>query len=339
MTALVRLGDTSARPLVRNLLTDQEPSVRAAAIEALMKFGDTSALSELVVLRRYRAPTVRRAAEQAIFTLENQQPTSPIPTDDTLDEPAPPEPPPSHDAIPALQLLISALRGLRVNEYDAVNLRVSNSGQGPALGLNISVEGAPWQSEAHAIGDLPAGASRSDTLYLLPKNSGPQVPITFRLTYDTAAGASAELVYSDALPVSAIDDNRASQPPITINVQQQMTGEGVNVGRQVAGQPSSSTSPVASSGTCPHCGKSLALTEFGEQQVEVSQGTVAINLQQQATEEGVNLGRQYDVQPGHPSQPAAPTPRSVYCTECGKLLELPEPPQFCPYCGKPQASD
>ena len=88
--------------------------------------------------------------------------------------------------------------GLQI-EYDALNVRVSNNGQGVANVLAMSVEG-PWESTVPPVGDLTPGETKDVSVHIKPTSSG-RVRIIFRIQYTDADGPQ-KLVHHTYLPVS-----------------------------------------------------------------------------------------------------------------------------------------
>ena len=170
-------------------------------------------------------------------------------------------PPISPASFPLLQLTISALSGLKVDEYNVLNFRVSNAGRGLAGGLSISVNG-PWESSAPPIGEIGPGVTKTVSVHVMPTRSGPEVPIIFQIEYVDTDGISQHLEHRDSLPVSSKEEAKTPVPPTNIYVQQQQAGEAIIGARQTSESPvqtqgSPAAQPVVQ--ICPKCGEKLDL--------------------------------------------------------------------------------
>ena len=264
--ALYALGDlaaTEAIPSIRVSLSDDRADVRQAAATALGKLGNASSLPQLKpMVENDRDDKVRKAAAEAVFRIGSR--TSAVSEARRPHGSAAKPKPFAHDPSPplgaVLHLSVSTLHGLRVGHHDVFRFRVSNTGMGPAIGLTLSVLEDHWRAKTVSASTLAPGASQAGSLRIIPKNQGPEVPVTFRLAYADPAGVPQEIVHRDSLLVSGNEEEKAPVHATNVFVQQQQTGEGPMIGRQSPGprpQPDVSATPQLVTQCCDHCGEML----------------------------------------------------------------------------------
>lgn len=176
INALGELGATSAIPRIVSKLSDKRFRVIRAAADTLAKLGAASAVPELRKLERHEDDTVARSAKEAVFRLKNHPPISVAP-----------------DAMGAsFQVSMLVSEPLRANTWSALNVRVLNTGRGPAIDVRTSLEG-DWGGEEASLGGLKPGESRSGVVRLRPKSAGQEVPITLIVRYRLVNGMRMDL--------------------------------------------------------------------------------------------------------------------------------------------------
>ncbi len=199
---------------------------------------------------------------------------------------------------PSLGLDLFAAEGLRVNEWDTLQLRLTNKTELPLQGIEIVRVDGPVEIEGGLpeIEGIPVGETRECSFSLKPTEAGRQVHLRFDVTFapwitppgDFEGGYECEDTLDLYVTVAAVEE---SKTPINQTIQVQ--------GSYYAGPTS------------------ITETKIGGDVLESGASKVG---------EGVMISKSTPGESG-PS-------RLKYCPHCGGEINLPETPRFCSQCGK-----
>ena len=116
-----------------------------------------------------------------------------------------------HRLEPRMLLSAEAPGGLRIKEWDAVNVTVANQGYGPAQKVGVRTVGPLEQSGDNTIKSINPSESESLSLDVRPQDAGTRVPVEFEVSFEDHKGRKFTVMKRATLLVSGENQDKAPQ--------------------------------------------------------------------------------------------------------------------------------